>query len=220
MIERRRFMAMLGTLGLGALLPRQAISKERIQNYYPHLLAVLEQRERKSGFNMTLREKENLRYACERINPENHEELAFVVAVGPKWVLCNDLVDEYVRRRAGQKPLIADSALLSLDKWAVPDTHRIPIYREQLVVLLCDLLDVSKRDAEVHFRLYLKSEAGVAVNLPPLGSVASVKYKKHLTAEEFERLEQLIRFCGPRSMPYTYCSTIACLAEKLMKENT
>lgn len=212
MIGRREFMTMLGTLGLGAFAGRAAAGEQAL-DHYPGLVAVLNAQNRvQGGRPMESRELENLRYACRAIKPSNHVELAFVAAVGPKWQPNDDLVDEFVRRRAGFPPELDDHPLLALDGWGMPDTFRIPVYREQLVTLIRELTKMTQRDSIALLSRYLQGR----VDIPPLSGMAGGRYKQDLTAADFERLERIIRGYGYRTMPYAWCSTIASRAEALV----
>lgn len=220
-IARRKFIAILGTLGLGALLPKTARAKEQVPEYYPHLVTVLEQQNKlylpgMSGWGLSRTEKENLAYACERIKPSNHAELAFIVAVGPRWERNNDLIDEYARRRAGQASRLPEYALPKFDAWALPDTYGIPVYREQLVALLSELTDMSKRHSTERMYDFLQSRG----NIPPLVTMASANCASRFSAAEFAQYEHLIKVCAPSALSYTYCSAMASRAEKLAREGS
>lgn len=213
MLHRRKFMALLGTLGLGAIAAKAAPAVEGTADYYPILSKVIAEHGRRHNSDLTAREREHLRYACDAIQPSTHAELAFVAAVGPKWLPCQDLVDEYLRRRAGMAAVIEDHPVLALDDWAMPETFRIPIFREQHVTLIRMLTDMSQRESIGLLFQYLR----YSPDIQPLRTMAIQKYQDTLAAEDFSRIERIMRFYLPRSMPYAWCSTMASRAEALAR---
>ncbi|MGV1098744.1 hypothetical protein ACUUL3_04960 [Thiovibrio sp. JS02] len=185
------------------------LSKARV-DYFPYLLKVIEEQGRLHSCEYCDEERDNLRDACNAVSPTNHEELAFVAAIGPK-LHCQNLVNEYVRRRDGQQSKIYDHPLLALETWGTPDTHRILIYREQILALIKELTGVSSLVALSLFYKSLQSKP----DAPPWGAEQfSAKYQ-NLPSEEVDSLHELIRYYGQRSMPYAWCSTMASRAELL-----
>ncbi len=211
-VNRRTFMVLLGGLALGAAQPKKISRGGEGIDYYPYLRKVIEEQCRRLGQEMQEKERSNLRFACKAVRPTNHEELSFIIAVGPKRYPCRDLVDEYARRRDGLSPKLYDHPLLALDRWAMPHTYRIPIYREQLVALIKELTDMPERDAVTLISRYMRCRA----DIPPLESMASPIYRENLTRKEFAELDHIIRTYGWRSTLYTWCSTMASRAEVLV----
>lgn len=209
MLHRRRFIALLGSLGLGMLAGKAAPAEEKTTDYYPLLSEVIAEQNRRNNSEFTEREREHLRYACDAIRPSTHAELAFIAAVGPKWAPCQDLVDEYVRRRAGNAAAIEDHPVFALDEWGMPETCRIPVYREQHVMLVRELTDMTQRESIGLLYRYLR----YSPDKPPLRTMAIEKYRDTLSAGDFARIERIIRFYLPRAMPYAWCSAMAGRAE-------
>jgi len=65
--------------------------------------------------------------------------MAFVVACGTPRTALNHIVDEYVRRRKGEKSQLPDVEMAPPEVMGLPDTQRIIIFREQLLSLLREL---------------------------------------------------------------------------------
>lgn len=210
-MDRREFLRASALMGLAGIAPKQITAAEI--DYYPFLLRVVEEQGRMHDQEMSDQVRENLRYACLTVRPRSHDELAFVAAIGPRWMSYRDLADEYVRRRSGLPPSFYDHPLLELRGWGMPETYRILIYREQLLTLINELTGMSKRDSITLFYKYLQGRAGI----PPLESMATESQRNALTSQDFRMFERMIREYGVRSMPYTWCSAMASRAEKLAR---
>lgn len=84
--------------------------------------------------------EKNLRYSFELIRPATLEEMAIVIATELLPASRRNIVDEYVIRREGGKPLLPDYEIFNLKKSDImPDTQRIPFFEEQIrhVLHLC-----------------------------------------------------------------------------------
>ena len=207
-------MAMLGTLGISTVVGSDSSAKDGPIDYYPGIVSVVDKENIAHGFRkMSSRERENLRYACDAIRPSNHVELSIVIGLGPRWVPYRKHIDEYVRRREGLTSHGDDHSFLELDKYVVPDTQRVMVFREQLLSLIAKLTGKNNPDSLFHLRQYMQARA----DIPPLKEVALPAYRRKFNNEEFALFERVLRGNAAIALPYTYCSTMACRVEMLVK---
>ena len=214
MLTRRGFMAMLGTLGLSTVIGNETAAKEGPIDYYPIIVSAVDKENIAHGRRkMSSRERENLAYACDAIRPSNHVELSIVIGLGPRWMPYRKHIDEYVRRRDGLSSQSDDHPFLVLDKYVVPDTQRVLIFREQLLKLIAKLTGMNNPDSLLHLRKYMQTRA----DIPPLKEVSMPAYRQRFTDEEFALFERVLRGNAATVLPFAYCSTMACRVEMLAK---
>lgn len=101
------------------------------------MIATLNEKKRLKTIRITEQETFNLTYAIRKIKPANHQELVFAIASGLHYTPQNHIVDEYVRRKNGEKSQLPDHPIFGkiIGRHA-PDTQRILIYKEQIEDLL------------------------------------------------------------------------------------
>lgn len=160
----------------------------------------------------------NLVYAVKQIQPTNHQELAFVVACGSQHESCDAVVDDFIGRRAGRVAILPDHPLFGLQKWDMPDSQRILIYREQIEGLLIELTACHRKDVSALFYRLLRSKCKLD-NFTKNNFIDTVckEYRLLLSDNELGVIYNAI-FCNiPSSRYYYWCSTIATRAEMLMK---
>lgn len=218
MLGRRQFMTTVGMLGMSFLFAKNVSASNQstaVQtiDYFPYLLAAIEEQALRCGFELESGQRECLAYTCENIQPGTHVELAVVVALGEGFLENRKpIVDEYVRRKSGMAPMLDDHYLLELPHLGVPSTYRVMLFEEQLIALIRELTDEGRKKSTERLYTYCKRK-----DIEPLREIAKPEYKELLTDDEFSTLERIIRFHAGYSKQYTYCSTVAARAENLAR---
>jgi len=215
-INRREFITGVSAAGAFSLLPlikTHAIEQASVKkgNYYKSLIDALKERSPYHGGPLIKGQLKNLFYALEQIKPSNHQEKAFVVACGTTPWPYNHIVDEYVRRRKGEKPLLPDHSMLELKTLSIPSTHRILIFKEQFVGLLTELTGRKSIDViEMYYAILNNSlsyeEFIKAVN----------KKGNQLSSEESKVIFTALYEYSKVKPPYIWCSTIVNKADNLL----
>jgi len=209
-ISRRDFIAKLSAISMVPLVPSN-INASISENAYIAALATVmtEQAELNNAF-FSDGAKDNLIYAYRKIKPRNHQETAFVVACGSQVLPVRYLVDDYVRRRSGSPTALPDHHLLLLQGWGLPESHRILIFREQLISLLEELTGQSGEHVNRLFSGLLRNTMAISA------AVLNEKYRNELTQWDISMLNKAFLCYAPFSRPYAWCSTMAERAEKLL----
>jgi hypothetical protein len=208
LITRRQFIAGISSAGvLPFLPPRQTLFlPDKKDNYLNFLVAVLKEQALYVDAKFQRGEEENLRYAYEQINPQNHQELAFIVACGSHVKPLAHIVDEYVRRRKGEESLLPDAEMAPAIVTGVPDTQRILIFKEQLISLVDELTSLDGAYNQMIFEKILNKEETldifIAESLLPI-------YRDHFERDYVKSLYDAILYYGPICRSYVWCSTVA-----------
>lgn len=156
---------------------------------------------------------DNLKYAVTKIEPKTHQEIAFVVAIGMSGQKLSYLVDEYVSRRNGGPVSLPDHSILALEGYCLPDTQRLPIYREQVNALFLELIDHAMSERKMLWQ-------GMRVR-----KVSVSEFHEHLREPYHSRLtevetialyEAMHIFLNVGMRPYAWCSTITERAMQLV----
>jgi len=224
-INRNQFMK--GLLGAGVLSFFPFISKAANkpqpsqQKLINNLIKVLNEQGAYFGDQLDKIQITNLKYAVDQIKPSNHQELAFVVACGNQGQRFNFIVNEYVKRRNGEKSLLFDHPILALETWGRPNTQRILIFKEQIQTLLSELTGLTE-----NYKLYRKLLWGhrikrlnpntyKGISLNEFHDVLSKKYRQLLNDNEIMMIYYTLINHISFARPYTWCSTMATRASFL-----
>jgi hypothetical protein len=185
--------------------------------YPERLLAALVAAQKDQGirWNDSLRPEQidNLKYAVTKIEPRTHQEIAFAVAIGMSGQKLSYVVDEYVSRRGGGPTSLPDHPVLELENWCLPDSHRLPIFREQMDSLFMELTGHWMRERKalwhgIRTRKVSVSEFHACFRDP---------HRSLFTAPEAEVLYEAIHtFLNLGMRPYAWCSTISERAMRLV----
>lgn len=90
----------------------------------------------------TPRQKKFLAKIFEMMAPSTHVEAAIFAAFSERAhnpglkSRQTEIIEEYVRRREGGKPLMPDHSILSFEGLGMPQTYRILVFREQVTKLM------------------------------------------------------------------------------------
>lgn len=216
-ITRRRFMAGIiatGTIGClskkishGNSAFRVNDPNERIQA----LINVIDDLYRSHDCGMDERQKANLRYAFSKIEPSNHLEETIAVACGVSCMTELDVVDDYVRRKNEEAPQLPDHPVFALAAWAVPDTRRLLVFREQVEALLGELTGTSLREGRELCKKILKP----GIEKSELIAMLSDKYRE-MDPREIGAICDAALFYAPYTISYQWCSTIVDRAHALL----
>lgn len=141
MIERRQFLSAAGTFCLAGVFGLGAKREDAVPDYLDPMRIALQEQGRLHDAPWYEWNEENLQYACSRIKPTTHVELAFLAAVSIRCVSNQAVVDEYVRRRSAEPPLLFDHPVFELKSWGMPNTQGMLVFREQQLTLLREVCD-------------------------------------------------------------------------------
>ncbi len=211
-MQRRKFMAMLGVIGIAGLARPNGDVQTSNMNFFPALCMAVRDQARTQNASISDDEIACIRYGCDRIKPTTHVELAFIIAVSGKGLRLKGLVDEFARRRDGQPAQLDDHPILELKAWARPDTHRLPVFREQLICLVQELSGMNATQTTDYLDGVLKGREN-----RQMADIACSQYRETLSPDELKRIDSIISFFLPEALPYAYCSTLATRAESFAK---
>ena len=211
-LSRREFMTGVSAAGLFTMLPALKSGEVRHiseykDEYIKALIKVLDEQASHDRYSLSSKQIDNLVYAFGRINPTNHQEMAFVAACSMNFQALNHIVDEYVRRRDGKKSVLPDHPVLAIEKWAQPDTKRILIFTEQFEAVIGEL--TSRPGRELFYKA-LRHE----LNEDSFYSLLNKRYRQGLSRDEFKAIYSAIMFYAPLRRPYACCSTMASRAAR------
>ena len=219
-ITRRRFMTgifsagTIGCLSQGTSYGNSAIfvneSTERIQA----LTNVIEELYREHDSRMDEREKANMSYAFSKIEPSNHLEEAIAVACGVSCMTELGVVDDYVKRKNGEAPQLPDHPVFALKAWAVPDTRRLLIFREQVEALLGELTGTSLREGRALCKKLLKP----GIEKHELSAMLRDTYRE-MNPRDIGMICDAALFYAPYTISYQWCSTIIDRAHTLLSKS-
>lgn len=217
-ISRRSFISRLSAFGLIPFLPLGSINTPKDtankEEYLNALIRVISEQASNVDCDVSNREIRNLTYALDQINPTSHHEMVMVVAFGSFCFEADELVDEYARRRRGDKSLLPDHPVMDLEKMGMPDTKRMPIFREQIDTLFREL---TNRSGVYSCELRRRLGAG-KLGADEFASLLSKRYRAELNDEEIQEIYDAMRFFNIScSSPYTWCSTMATRASALVR---
>jgi len=226
LLNRRQFLTNVSAVGLFTLFPffkenpranQDPDQKKALRSLYRNaLITVLEKQAVYDDETLSREQIRNLDYAYEQINPANHQEMAFVVACSMSEEPCNDLVDEYIRRREGKESLLPDHPLMALEAWAVPDIQRILIFKEQIRALLWELTGWGD------YGFFYKTYRGIfqkEITPDTFVELLLEKYRKRLTSGEITTIYDALEYYFPKLRPYHWCSTIVTRVDALVSKS-
>jgi len=226
MIDRRRFLTNVSALGLFTLFPffeeKPSIHKDPDQEtalrflYRNALVTVLKKQASHNNETLSQMQISNLDYAYDQINPANHQEMAFVVACSMSKEPRNDVVDEYMRRREGKESLLPDHPLMALETWAMPDTQRVLIFKEQLQALL-KILTGSEYSVSL-LQLYRLTFQKDNLHEKFVGLLLE-EFRKRLTRKEITTIYEAFEYYFPKIRSYYQCSTMVTRATALVSKS-
>jgi hypothetical protein len=226
MIDRRRFLSNVSAMGLFTLFPffeensvvhKDPYEEKALRSLYKNaLISVMEKQASHNDETLSPMQIRNLDYAYDQINPTNHQEMAFVVACSMSEEPRNDVVDEYVRRREGKESLLPDHPLMALEEWAMPDTQRILIFKEQLQLLL-KVLTGSENCVSLKY-LYRLTFQKDDMQDKFVGLLLE-EWRKLLTSEEITTIYKAFEYYFPKIRPYHWCSTMVTRATALVSKS-
>jgi len=210
-INRRKFMSLISCFGASAFLFKSvcysstSTHQKKLTNAITNVLK--DQATLHDDF-MQEGQIKNLNYAINKIAPANHQELAFSVACSMSAISAKPIIDEYVRRKKGGKPILPDHQILNLCAWCVPDTQRILIFKEQANALIKEL---SGKNGEWYSREVIMGVWGWKgnLNIQEFKDIIADNHRKQLNDNEIKIIYEAILYMkhfGYRS--YTWCSAI------------
>jgi len=217
-ISRRSFISRLSVFGLIPFLPLGSVnaSKDTVKkdDYLNALIQVISEQASNVDCDVSSREVRNLTYAFAQVNPTSHHDMVMVVAFGSFCFEADELVDEYVRRRSGDESLLPDHPVMDIGKMGMPDTKRMPIFREQIDALFREL---TNRSGPYCCELRRRLGAG-KLWADEFASLLSKRYREELKDEEIQEIYDAMKFFNIScSSPYTWCSTMATRASALVR---
>lgn len=181
------------------------------------LLSELEKQASLFQDTISVGQVENIKYAMNCIQPVRHQEYAFVVWCGTRPEPVTQWVDEFVRRRAGNLGQMPDYSMLNLSRWCVPESYRIPVYREQFQALIKELTGNGSpaKASDVLTEIYQSKIQGKG-SYDYFHDLLNDTWKNALTETDKVQLFEIIQDSYPRSSKYAWCSTIV---ERAIKES-
>jgi hypothetical protein len=149
-----------------------------------------------------------LDHALDVIRPRTHVEAAVCVRLAKPYSTA-ELVDEYVARRRGEPPRLPDHPALALERWGLPSTHRMLMFREQVEALFMELTRKGRVAAlELQARIW-RWQAGLDELRAALDGVW-----RDLSEPELERILEAIHLYQGASL-YAWCSAIVDRAQRV-----
>jgi len=214
MIERRQFLSVAGTFCLAGVFGLGAKREKAFPDYLTAMRTVLQEQGRQFSVPWYEWNEENLQYAYSRIRPTTHFELAFLVSVILCGVSSQEAVDEYVRRRSGEPPLLFDHPVFELKRWGMPDTHGVLVFREQRLALLQEVCDCDRTDSSVYIQQILTLGRSKRESLR---DIAARRCPGALSPEDVDLIETSISYYAKYRMFYAFCSTMAVRTEAIVR---
>lgn len=207
-VTRRQFLAGLFTVGATGFSPLKNTKTIEVQPQNNSLrvnamIRILQEHHMLHDDVLHEVQKANLAYAFNKINPSNHVEEAIAVTCSTSYQPVYHIVDEYVRRKNREKPLLPDHPVMMLKAWGVPDTYRMLIFREQINALLAELTGSS---VGYGTRMY-KEIMLCGVTEQRLTALLSKKYYDFGT-KDIKVIYDAVCYYGPLAKPYTWCSSM------------
>ncbi|MFC1670050.1 hypothetical protein ACFL20_06615 [Spirochaetota bacterium] len=183
---------------------------------YESILKILQEQAHYNYWDVRKEQIDNLRYAIDKICPENHDEMTFAVACSIPFSPMNYVVDEYTRRKNGKNPSGPDHPILELKKWGVPNTMKIIVFKEQLKSLMREVIDYDKCDhSPISFSWSIKTNK---LTINEFYEMINEKYKIELDKTEVKTIYCAISyFYHSGVIPYAWCSSMVNRAFGLME---
>jgi len=185
---------------------------ERWIHYIPALREVLTAQGAWFGVPWDDERDDRLRYACSHVRPATHLELAFVVAAAERHVWWREIVEEFVKRRAGERTVLDHFPILELEEWGMPNTYRIPAFHEQIVALIRTVSGWGILAATGYLYEIFKRRA----DRKPLRAIASSDCREKMGPDELDAVEAIVLHHATQSRQYAWCSTMAERAQRLV----
>jgi hypothetical protein len=201
-INRRRFMQNSLVLASCAVIPGAIDHKPnsdplaRLISAYSHQCAL-------NDAPWAEEDAQTMRYAYNRINPQNHLEYAVVTACAAQYVHEKGLIDENVRRKNGETPELFYHPVMDLEKRCIPNSYGLLFFRDQGICLLQELTDTIMSTAAAYWWELIKWK----FNLDDFVKIVNDKYKEDLGTKG---LQDMYNFIYAYSLfnPYSFHSTI------------
>jgi hypothetical protein len=215
-LNRRQFLSGLFSAGAARFLSWESGTSATIQptDHTPRvnaLIRVLQEHHLRHDDVLHEEQKANLVYAFDKIDPSNHVEEAVAVALSMSYQPACHIVDEYVRRKKGEAPLLPEHPVMMLKNWGVPDTYRMLIFREQVNALLAELIGGTLE----HGRRLCNKIMLREVKEQGFTSLLGDKYRG-FRAKEIKVIYDAVCYYGPSARPYTWCSSMVSRADAVV----
>lgn len=157
-------------------------------------------------------------YVClatgyEMIKPRFHDEYVFVSSCVTPIEHCQDRLEEYVRRRNGEKPQLPDHPLFHLHalKGTLPNAYGVLAYYEQVEAVI-GLLVVAPAHGVVQLRRMFRSSYDEGVE--PVRASLRPKYREQMSDKEIEEICKAIHAHLPHARFYSCHSAIVAAAAR------
>jgi len=167
----------------------------------------------------TVRQQGFLTEQFTKMAPSTHIEAAIFAAIAERAryprlnELQTEIVEEYVRRRNGNRPLMPDHPTLSLEGLGMPETYRLLIFREQVTKLMETLTHLPS-DKSDRLRKDLMTRK-INVTSAQFKELVSPDYKD-LTDKDYDVIDwNLNVFICCFGLSYVWASTMVSRAEAL-----
>lgn len=142
-------------------------------------------------------------YAYNKIKPQNHLEYTIVTACSTKYVYEIGLIDEYVRRKNGQKPELFYHPVFDLEKRCLPTTYGLLFFRDHAICLLQELTSAMTPKATAYYYELMKGK----FSFDDFVNVIKDEYKEEFGINGLQDMYDLIYTYSPFA-PYSWHSTI------------
>jgi hypothetical protein len=157
-------------------------------------------------------------YVClatgyELIKPRFHDEYVFVSSCVTPIEHCLDRLEEYVRRRNGEKPQLPDHPLFHLHfpKSTLPDTYGILAYYEQVEAVIGRLV-IAPAHKIVQLRRILRFSYDEGVEA--VRASLRREYREHMSDRDVEEVCKAIHAHLQHARSYSCHSTMVAAAER------
>ena len=199
-ITRRKALAGIGLLPMLATWAFEGISHPKTPQtsiyddaFLTRLLRILDnQGALWNCLPFTVRQQGFLTEQFTKMAPSTHIEAAIFAAIAEqahsphRKKMQTEIVEEYVRRRKGDRPLMPDHPILSLEGLGMPETYRLLIFREQVTKLIETLTHLPS-DKSDRLRKDLMARR-INVTSAQFKELASLDYKD-LTDKDYDVIE-------------------------------
>jgi len=135
--------------------------------------------------------------------PQNHIEYAVTIACGRQYACDLGIIEEYLKRRSGQKGELYNCNILELKKWCVPYTYGLLIFKEQELCLLQELISAGRTKAVELQKGFVTKR----LSFVDFYNKVDDKIKTRLGVQVIHDIFHYILFYSV-SMPYYWCSNI------------
>jgi hypothetical protein len=215
--SRRQFIRASSLCGVTALLPGFINGwnhHRNIESYSEALIKVINDWNLPHGLGIHPDGVKNIKYAFEVLKPEDHQDLAFIVATCG-FTPMKHLIDEYKRRKNGQRSLYPDHPVLELTEYGVPNTYRIIVYDEQLEALFQEIIQDASKEKIWEDLWFNKNKSRI-----DLRKCLLEPYRSELSDCEVRNIWDAMNYFRLKWIPsYTFCSTIVNRASELISHD-